>query len=268
MVIPNRFVRDAAIRVAGSVGVHVATRTDTDHVRDLIDRLHPVNGGAELIRLGPDRDGGYLIPDDLAGVDYAFSPGVSTKSGFDSALAARGIKVFLADYSVDGPVEDNPLFEFDKKFVGCLTDDTYMTLSDWKSAKIPAHTGDLLLQMDIEGAEYETLLAAPSELIAQFRIMVIEFHFLAELFNRRFYALAWRTFHKLLQSHTVVHIHPNNRGGSIKSGGLEIPRMAEFTFQRNDRLRQRTRRRDFPHPLDRDNNPKFAKLPLPSGWYG
>ena len=76
---------------------------------------------------------------------------------------------------------------FEKKFVGGLSDDAFMTLEDWKNRTIPEHSGDLLLQMDTEGAEYETLLSAPAALLEQFRIMVIEFHFLQELWNRRFF---------------------------------------------------------------------------------
>ena len=122
----NRFVSDGAVRFAGSIGVHMGPRTDATQVRDLIDRLHPMNGGHELIRLGPDRDGGYLVPDDFAGIDYAFSPGVSNKSGFEAALASRGMNVFLADHSVDGPAEDNSRFDFDKKYIGFLPEESYL----------------------------------------------------------------------------------------------------------------------------------------------
>ena len=192
--------------MVGGIGYHLGVRTETADLRALIGRLRPMNGGFDLIRLGPDGDGGYLVPDDLAGIDYAFSPGVSTVSGFEADLAARGMQVFLADFSVDRPAQANPRFVFDKKYVGCLSDETFITLSDWKNARIPEHTGDLLLQMDIEGAEYETLLAAPAELLAQFRIMVIEFHSLNELFSRPFFEVASRAFHKLLMTHSVVHV--------------------------------------------------------------
>ena len=257
---------DAAVRMVGNIGYHLGARTNTDDARDLIDQLRPLHGGFDLIRLGPDGDGGYLVPDDLSGIRKAFSPGVSTESGFEMDLAARGMQVFLADYSVDGPAQANARFVFDKKFVGSRSDDRYLTLSDWKDARVPGYTGDLLLQMDIEGAEYEALLAAPTELLAQFRIMVIEFHFLHELFSRSFFQIASSVFPKLLQTHSVVHIHPNNCCGSVKSHGLEIPRVAEFTLHRRDRLRQQVPCRVFPHPLDQDNTRK-ATLALAPCWY-
>jgi hypothetical protein len=262
----NRPLRDSLIRLIGGMGYHVTDRTGANDVRRLLQSLRPVSGGAELIRLGPDGDGGYLVPDDLADIDCAFSPGVSTESGFEAELAARGMQVFLADFSVDGPAQANARFTFLKKYVGSVSDETFITLCDWKNASVPAHRGDLLLQMDIEGAEYETLLATPEELLAQFRIMVIEFHYVHELLNRRFFDVASRVFQRLLRTHSVVHVHPNNCCGSVRSGDLELPRIAELTFHRNDRMRQRLPCRSFPHALDRDNTTK-ATLVLPRCWY-
>ena len=83
-------------------------------VEDSIVSLFAERPELHGFRLGPDGDGGYLVPDDLAGIEYTFSPGVSTESGFEAALAARGQRVFLADYSVDGPAEANANFAFEK----------------------------------------------------------------------------------------------------------------------------------------------------------
>jgi hypothetical protein len=266
MKLRNKPVRDTVIRAIGGVGLHVTDRIAPEELRRLIRSLRPVYGGFELIRLGPDGDGGYLIPDDLEGIEYAFSPGVQTESGFEAALAARGLRVFLADFSVDGPAQSDPNFFFRKKHVGCMSDDTFMTLEEWKSAAIGPYEGDLLLQMDIEGGELETLLCSPAGLLSQFRIMVIEVHYLQELFNKPFFDLASRVFQKLLQTHSVVHIHPNNCCGSVRGSGLEVPRVAEFTFHRNDRFQQRSYCCTFPHPLDR-NNTRKATVVLPTCWY-
>ncbi len=246
--------------------MHAAARTPRAALRALLTALRPLDPDTPLIRVGPDGDGGYLVPDDLGGIRYAFSPGVSNESGFELALAQRGMRVFLADHSVDGPAVQHPSFAFDKRFVGCLTNERFMTLDDWHAAKLGADSSELLLQMDIEGAEYETLLATSPSLLARFRIMVIEFHWLPQLWNEPFFALAARAFERLLATHAVVHIHPNNCCGIVKSAGLEIPRIAEFTFLRKDRLRSTRYRTTFPHPLDRPNVGK-PPLDLPACWY-
>ena len=101
-----------------------------------------------------------------------------------------------------------------------------MTLDEWKRATVPDYHDDLLLQMDIEGAEFEALFSASAGLLSQFRIMIIEFHYLQELLNKPYFTLASRLFERLLRTHSVVHIHPNNCCGSIRSRGLVIPRVA------------------------------------------
>lgn len=50
-----------------------------------------------LIRLGPMSYEGYLIPDDLEGIEACFSPSVGFNSIFEKDCADRGMKVFLAD---------------------------------------------------------------------------------------------------------------------------------------------------------------------------
>ncbi len=262
----RKTLKAAGVKLAAGLGFHAAGRTPRDHLLALVRSLWPIAPGVELVRVGPAADGGYLVPDDLDGIRHAFSPGVSNESGFEAELAERGFDVFLADYSVDGPAISHARFVFDKRFVGCVTDERCMTLDDWHAEKLGGNHAEALLQMDIEGAEYETLLAASPALLRSFRIMVIEFHGLAQLWNEPFFRIASRTFEKLLATHTVVHIHPNNCCGSVKSDGIEIPRIAEFTWLRNDRLRSWSYRKTYPHDLDRPNVAR-PPLDLPSCWH-
>lgn len=71
-------------------------------------RLQPVPVPEGLWRFGPHGDGGYLMPNDLDGVVGCLSPGVSFECGFDTAIAERGIDVFMADASVAGPAQPHP----------------------------------------------------------------------------------------------------------------------------------------------------------------
>lgn len=262
----DSFVRDGLIAGIGRLGLHAVRRTRTADVARLIRALAPVDCGRPLIRLGPDGDGGYLLPDDLDGIADAFSPGVSTESGFERDVAARGMRVHMADFSVDAPALEHERFSFEKKFVTSFPTSSTMTMDQWVEAAAGRSDEDLLLQMDIEGAEFEVLLNMSPELLRRFRIMIIEFHYLHQLWNKPWFLHVSRAFEKVLASHRVVHIHPNNCCGSFRSAGLEIPRVAEFTLLRNDRCPSTAPRRDFPHPLDRDNTPKRT-LPLPRCWY-
>jgi hypothetical protein len=60
--------------------------------------------------------------------------------------------------------------------------------------------------MDIEKFEYEVFLSMSENLINRFRIMVVEFHDLDQLWNRHFFTIAGRVFEKFFYKHTVVCI--------------------------------------------------------------
>ncbi len=228
-------------------------------------RLHPVETDTPLMRMGPAGDGGYLLPDDLDGIEACFSPGVNEVSGFELACAERGMKVFLADHSVTGPAAAHPLFHFTKKFVGVTTNEVFMTVDDWVESSLPGSGSDLLLQVDIEGFEYETFLAMSDKLMRRFRVIVAEFHNLDQFWSRPYFGVAARAFEKITQTHRCVHIHPNNCCRLVRCQGLYIPRVCEFTFWRNDRIHNPRFARTFPHPLDADNTDN-APLPLPACW--
>jgi len=131
---------------------------------------------------------------------------------------------------------------------------------------VPGSQEELLLQIDIEGSEYEVLLGASDQLLNRSRIIVVEFHKLDQLWNRPFYNIASRVFYKLIQTHSCVHIHPNNSRDSTKIGQIEIPPIMEITFLRNDRVKNPSYINNFPHPLDCDNTKK-EPLYLPKCWY-
>lgn len=236
-------------------------------VADFLKLVHPVSTDRPLIRIGGNGDGGYLIPDDLEGVKYCFSPGVSTTASFEEHLITKGIKCFLADYSVvDAPIESEAI-AFTKKFIGPESNDVFMTLKEWVESSVGSDDGDLVLQMDIEGAEYESLIVADESLLARFRIIVVEFHRLDALFNTMGFKAINGVFQKILKNFDVVHIHPNNGSKVLTCGGIDVPPAMEFTFLRKDRIGVRRPATTFPNQLDRTNVPDMPDFPLPRCWY-
>ncbi len=255
-------------QVVEAHGKIVLDLTPLEKIESLIDSLHPISCGKELIRLGPNGDGGYLVPNDLEGIAACFSPGVDKVSDFELACYNRGMQVYLADRSVSKPNLPLPKdkYHFLKKHIGCFSNCNCITLDDWVNEYEPEPDKELLLQMDIEGCEYISIVNMSDKLLKRFRMLVVEFHFLDELWNPRFFDLAEVTFNKVLHNHSCVHIHPNNCCGMSAHKGIKIPRMAEFTFLRNDRVDFQGYRSDFPHPLDYDNTEKKS-IVLPKYWY-
>lgn len=107
------------------MGFHASRTTNVRDVQELIEKLHPVDCGIDLIRVGSKEDGGYLVPDDLDGIEYCFSPGVSDLADFENQLADLNIKSFLADYSVASLPLQRSEFTFDKKFLGSSDRDPF-----------------------------------------------------------------------------------------------------------------------------------------------
>lgn len=244
----------------------LTSRTPRNEIVSLLQTLYPQACDKELIRFGPKGDGGYLIPNDLKGIQACFSPGVSSISGFEKECAERNIEVFLADKSVESPAEEHELFHFLPKFIGVTSNENFTTLDQWVIDSVSDKDTDLLLQMDIEGCEYEVLLSATGTLMKRFRILVVEFHFLDQFWNKPFFDIARRAFDKILQTHTCVHIHPNNCCGSVEIRRLNLPRLMEFTFLRNDRATNTVDQKAFPNPLDYDNTDNESMV-LPNCWY-
>ena len=71
-------MKDRVINAAFALGVNVTRQTRNSDIGDLIGRLHPLDCGRDLIRIGAESDGGYLLPDDLDGLEYCFSRGGRT----------------------------------------------------------------------------------------------------------------------------------------------------------------------------------------------
>ena len=240
-----------------------------DQVLGLLKLMRPVSSPAPMIRLGPAGDGGYLVPDDLEDIKACFSPGVSDVAGFELAFANRGVPCFLADASVpEEPVKHQNIF-FDPLFLGPISDSKKLiSLRDWVEQK-SVETGDLILQMDIEGAEYEVLSSAPPELLKRFRLIAIELHNFEFILTNQISALSFESFLKmLLENFEVVHIHPNNNRRPVFHKGIEIPPVIEMTLLRKDRFvgKESLGPVTLPHPLDSDNSPRRKHLTFSSEW--
>jgi hypothetical protein len=234
----------------GFVRLQATDRTERD---ELLHALRPVRTQYPLIRLGPPGDGGYLVPDDLDGITACFSPGVGAISSFEEECARRGMRVFLADGSVDSPAIAHTAFEFVPKHIGLADSDAMITMDTWMSTVLPPDSADLILQMDIEGAEWLALASLSSARLRQFRIIVVELHGVDSLLHHRFFSLEAPVLRRLLDEFVCVHLHPNNCCGSITRNGATLPRVLEMTLLRKDRARVLGFCEEFPHPLDRDN---------------
>lgn len=242
-------------------------RFDRDELLEFIKTLRPIETEYQLIRVGGPNDGGYLIPNDLNGIKYCFSPGVSDVADFEIQLSKIGIKSYLADYSVENPPNSETNFIFLKKFLGSLNSEKYIRLEDWVKS-LDEVDENMILQMDIEGFEYEVLSDTPREILNRFRIIVVEFHNLNKLFENFSNQVIKQVFNKLLKDFHVVHIHPNNCCRVHEYNKIKIPELLEFTFLRKDRVSSFNLVKNLPNKLDRKNVLNHKDILMDKIWYG
>ena len=230
--------------------------------------LKPKKTHHQLIRIGSEGDGGYVIPDDLAGINFCFSPGGGPSIAFEEALCKLGISCFLADASIDKPSIDNSLIYFDSIFISSvLTPGS--SLKEWIESK-NIGSEDLLLQMDIEGSEWDVLINTDEETLNQFRIIAMEIHGMDILYSTFGLNIAKYVFSKLLKNHSIVHLHVNNYAPFIIQNGIRIPPVLEITLLRNDRfgaIIEPIEIANLPHPLDSDNCTWKPHMPFPNEWF-
>ena len=122
---------------------------------------------------------------------------------------------------------------------------------------------EMVLQMDIEGAEYQVILDNPSEILHKFRILVIEFHGFNKLSQPHSFDLISTTFYKILRDFKIIHVHANNCCKAVKIIGVEIPPVVEFTFVRKDRFIKSDNEIKLPHRLDQKNLSQNKEVNLP-----
>ncbi|MEN8145207.1 MAG: FkbM family methyltransferase [Gemmatimonadota bacterium] len=251
-----------------NAGVYVSRYRHEDKVRALVRAMRPRHDQGALVRIGAEADGGYLVPDELQGIEAVFSPGVDDKITFEIAMAERGARSHLLDASIDAVPPGLTDFTFDRRYLGPRDEGDHITLGTWfRDHASLADQNDYLLQMDIEGAEYAVLQSTPAEILRKFRIIIVEFHHFHELFHPIVYETVSDAVYNLLSLFEVAHIHPNNGGYCIGRGSLKIPSLIEVTFVRRDWLREAGSQPLFPHALDRKCVSDRPELPLPRCWY-
>ena len=238
---------------------------------NLLQHFHPVHCNQNFIRLGGETDGGYFIPDDLEGLTCCFSIGVGHTSNFELELyELHGIPSYLADHSVDGPAVSCLGFHFTKNFIGSSDKPEYMTFTEWYDCVKPP-IGDKILQMDIEGGEWDFFINNDLNNLNEFRILVVEFHEITQIIDRENNAKIISILRKIAENYLPVFVSANKETGATIIDGICIPRNIEVTYLRRDRLPSKLRftsEREAKKISRYECARKSANFMLTSQWFG
>jgi hypothetical protein len=239
-----------------------------DQIKKIFRLLRPrAAEGFSKLRFGCAHDGGYILINDFADVDTAFSFGIATDESWDKEIVNRGLTVYQFDHTVDEPKTDNPRLVFAKKkistdfFAGPETETLPCLINRYDRKNIRPN---LLLKIDIENSEWDVFDTTPPELLKRFTQIVGEFHYFQGLAEEHWRNLYARVLKKLSDSFAIVHVHANNFAGFSVIANVMIPNVLELTFANRGVYSFSETDEIFPGPLDAPNDPSQPDMHLGS----
>jgi hypothetical protein len=222
----------------------------------LLDELRPVAlENCTLRRFGGPNDGGYLVCDNLiAGAASAYSYGIAGEDNWGCDVSRGfGIPVHQYDcFDTRQPVCEGGRFVFHPECIGGEPATIESRPFDTLTNQI-AKNGDagkrLIVKMDVEGAEWDSLLATPDEVLVRIEQIPMELH---GTDDPRFLDVV----RKLKRTFYLVHIHFNNMACTPA-----VEPFPAFAFQvlfvnkRIGRLDALAPDPTLPNPADAPDNP-------------
>lgn len=245
--------------------LYIEKKTSKKDISRVLKKLLPYNIDQDLIRLGDQNDGGYLIPNDIEGIKKNYSAGIGNLSKFERDLQEKySIKSYMLDYNeIDLSLLPNES-KFFKKKISITSSKEELSINDW----LDNEKGDLIFKMDIEGDEYLTLTSISEQNLKKIRILIIEIHDLRHLRNYFFFKSFEKIINKLNKNFFICHLHPNNASKVKNVGGFDIPDMLELTLIRKDRVKNfKGVFSNLPHQLDQKTVLKKKEIFIQKKWY-
>jgi len=251
-------------KTLSNIGISTYGSVKKKEILKIIDLLRPLNLGFECIRLGGNSDGSYIVPKILEDIKFCFSAGYGGDCSFEKNLEDYNIKTFLADYSFDAPTQLKN-FEYLKKFIKSYSSHKSININEWIEQRVPKNEKKMILQIDIEGSEYEIIHAISENNLERFDIIIIEFHNLFMINNQIFYKYFIECIYKLKKHFEIFYLQPNNCCGVSNFDDVIFPNILEITFLNKSKAIKKDKF-TFKN-LEVKNISNKEKIILPNYWY-
>jgi hypothetical protein len=183
--------------------------------------------GKERILIGEKRDGSYVLLNDFKNIRIAYSFGIQKLIQFDKGLADRGIDVYMYDHTINNLPYNNSKFHWEK--IGIAgKDNANNQLKTLEELMIKnGHTSEknMILKMDIENNEWDSLKDVSENVLKQFKYILIEYHFKTN--NVKLY---YNILNKLHKNHQVFYLRCHGRYIFAKFGNNIICKFLEASY--------------------------------------
>lgn len=207
-----------------------------EYYNELQDLLHIEKAeNFSLVRMGRDNDGGYIMLDDLPG-GIAYSFGIARDVSWEKDIASRGYDVFMHDHTIYELPEENQRFHWSKLGIsdGVTDDDRLKTLEELISRNGHENERNMILKMDVEGAEWGFLESVKPETLSQFSQIAFELH---GINSPDLCTKIPEVLRKINNTHQLIHLHGLNCAFHVCNNGKIFCNQIEACYVRRDKYR-------------------------------
>lgn len=183
-------------------------------------------------RIGRVNDGGYIMADSFENVRIAYSFGICDDVSWDEDIANKGIDVFMYDHTISGLPKDNAKFHFSRIGLSSTRHEENQLLKSLEeiiNSNGHSEEKNMILKMDVEGAEIGGIDITPQSVLEQFDQIVMEIH---SLTREDCFKDIIRMLKKLNLTHQLVHVHANNFGQVFYAGDIAYSDAIEVSYMR------------------------------------
>ena len=177
-------------------------------------------------------DGSYVLLDDFENIKFAYSFGIDTNIQFDKALADKGINIYMYDHTINYLPYENEKFHW-KKIGLCGKNEkkkNFKNLEDLITENGHTNEKNMILKIDIEHDEWQSLIDIKEDILNQFKYIIIEYHFKDEIFYKND-NLYYNVLKKISKTHQSFYVRCNiDRSKKINFGNNRICQLLEVSY--------------------------------------
>lgn len=246
-------IDDIASHISRFSGLAPAFR----RVHDCLNLLKPFDlDGVEKIRIGSEKDGGYILANIIQEDSIVYSFGIGKNVDFDYNLALNNHKIFMFDHTIDELPQNHSNFNFFPLGITGVTNQStnLLTLEDHINRLGHQRERRIILKMDVEGSEWDAFDTLSPVVLEQFDQIVMEVHRLGRLGEAEFSKKVRAVLSKINEQFTLFHVHSNNISSINYLGGCLIPDCLELSYVKTSTVKKRPSKTLYPTALDLPNN--------------
>lgn len=172
------------------------------------------------------KDGSYVLLNDFKNIKIAYSFGIRREIQFDKYLADKGIDVYMYDHTINSLPYNNTKFHWKKIGITHKNKENNFLKSLEELIIENGHSSEqnMILKMDVDYAEWESLKDLSSKIIRQFKYILIEFHFRNETL------LYYNVLKKFYKTHQSFYLRCNNKYNIVNFGNNRICKALEVSY--------------------------------------